>query len=135
MPITPEIETEIQEIEFVEQPSLTWWRDPDTQRIAGQADGLKAVQQAVETAFHVERFQWQIYTPYFGISWNGLLGKDPGYVGAELQRRVKDALSVDDRILGIENFSYTVNGEVLTAEMTVNTVFGAFAQTVEVVLE
>lgn len=135
MPITPELEIDIQTVEFVEQPSLTWWRDPTTNRISGKADGLKAVKQAVEVIFNVERFQWQIYTPYFGISWNGLLGQNPGYVGAELQRRVKDALSVDSRILGIRDFTFTVTGEVLTAEFTVNTVYGAFAQSLEVVLE
>lgn len=135
MPTTPELEMRIEQVEFVEQPSLTWWKDPDSKRIIGQADGLKAVQQAVEVIFNVERFHWQIYTPYFGISWDGLIGEDPGYVGAELQRRITDALSVDGRILGIQDFSYSFSGEALTAEMTVNTVFGSFAQTMEVVLE
>ncbi len=135
MPITPEMETNIQDIEFADQPSFTWWKDSDTNSIHGTADGLKAIKQAVEVIFNVERFQWQIYTPYFGISWNGLLGQNPGYVGAELQRRVKDALSVDSRILGIRDFTFTVTGEVLTAEFTVNTVYGAFAQSLEVVLE
>ncbi len=135
MPITPELDTELEQVEFVEQPSLTWWKDPEAKRIIGQAEGLKAVQQAVEVIFNVERFQWQIYTPYFGISWKGLIGEDPGYVGAELQRRIKDALSVDSRILGIQDFTYSFAGDALTAEMTVNTVFGSFAQTMEVVLE
>lgn len=135
MATTPELEIDLQNIEFVEQPSLTWWRDPNTNRITGKAEGLKAVRQTVEVIFHVERFQWQIYTPYFGISWHGLLGQDPGYVRAELQRRVKDALSVDSRILGVQDFTTAVNGEVLTAEFTVNTVYGALAQTLEVVLE
>lgn len=135
MPITPEMETDISDIEFTDQPSYTWWKDPDTKRIHGTADGLNAVKQTVDTILNVKRFQWQIYTPYFGISWDGLIGNDPGYVGAELQRRIKDALSVDSRILGIEDFSFSASGEILTAEMVIRTVFGNLAYTTEVTLE
>ena len=41
---------------------------------------------------------------------------------------------MDERILGIDNFSYTVKGDMLTASMTVRTVFGDTNQTVEVTL-
>lgn len=117
---------------FQEQPSLTFWADPETHRIQGTADGLKAVAQSVETALNVERFQWQIYSPYFGVTWKGLVGNDPGYVASELQRRIRDALSVDRRVLGIQDFSYTADDGALTALFTVQTVFGDFRQTVEV---
>lgn len=132
MPITPETNLNLEEVQFVEQPSFTWHKDPNTKRISGNADGLRAIQQTVEAIFNIERFQWQIYTPYTGISWNGLIGEDPGYVASELQRRVKEALSVDERVLGIENFKCSMLGETLTAEMTVNTVFGSFSQILEV---
>mgnify|MGYP000538551263 CR=1 FL=1 len=29
---------------------------------------------------NVERFRWQIYRPYSGMEWSGLIGQDPGYV-------------------------------------------------------
>ena len=119
-------------VRFQEQPDLTFWADPDTDRIQGMADGLKAVAQAVEIMLSVERFRWQIYGPYFGVSWEHLLGQDPGYVASELQRRIRDALSIDRRVLGIDNFSYTVSGRTLTAELTVRTVYGAIRKTLEV---
>ena len=53
---------------------------------------------------------WQIYGPDFGMQWQGLIGKDPGYVASELQRRVLDAFSVDSRINGISEFSHSVEG-------------------------
>lgn len=117
---------------FQEQPDLTFWADPDTNRIQGTADGLKAVAQAVEIMLSVDRFRWQIYGPYFGVNWDHLIGQDPGYVASELQRRIRDALSIDRRVLGIENFSYTVSGHTMIAQFTVRTVYGDIQKTLEV---
>lgn len=121
-----------QGVTFEEQPSLTWYVDPVSRQIKGTTDGLKAVAQAVEIILNVERFYWQIYTPNFGMQWRGLIGEDPGYVAAELQRRILDAFSVDKRITGIQDFKYSVEGDTMTVSMTVTTVYGNTAQTVEV---
>ena len=110
---TPETEFDLNHFEILDQPSLTFLKDPDSMRLTGTTEGLQAVKQSVEAMLNIERFQWQIYTPYYGISWDGLIGEDPGYVASELQRRVKDALSVDSRILGVSDFSYTYDGENL----------------------
>ena len=82
----------------------------------------------------VERFRWQIYKPFFGMQWEGLLGQNPGYVAAELQRRIREAVAIDDRVTGISGFSYTLSGDTMTAQVTVNTVYGPLNQTVEVTL-
>lgn len=117
---------------FREQPDLTFWADPETNRLQGTADGLKAVDQAVDIMLSVERFRWQIYGPYFGSNWDDLIGQDPGYVASELQRRIRDALSIDRRVRGLQNFSYTVDGTTMTAEFTVRTVYGDIPKTLEV---
>ncbi len=70
----------------------------------------------------MERFRWQIYRPYSGIQWDGLIGQDPGYVASELRRRVTEALTMDDRVQGISDFSCAVRGEALSASVTVLTV-------------
>lgn len=135
MPTLPEGNgINIQDVEFQSQPDLTWWRDPDTNRIAGTAEGHKAVAQAVEVMLLVERFRWQIYKPFFGMEWEGLLGQNPGYVASQLQRRIREAVTIDDRVTGISGFSYTVSGDTMTAQVTVNTVYGPLNQTVEVTL-
>ena len=117
------------------QPSLTWRINKDTQRIEGTCDGYDAVRQAVEIILNIERFRWQIYRPYSGMEWDGLIGQDPGYVGAELQRRVINALTVDDRVTGISDYDYTVDGSSLSAVFTVNTVYGSISESVEVPLQ
>lgn len=119
-------------VEFIQQPSKTWYINQETGRIQGEIDGLAAVTQAVDVLLNVERFRWQIYRTYSGVQWEGLIGQDPGYVASELQRRITQALTMDDRVRGISNFSYSTNGNTLTASFTVNTVYGATQTTVEV---
>lgn len=112
------------------QPSRTWRIIGD--RINNETDGLEAVQQAVEIILNVERFRWQIYQPWSGMQWRGLIGQDPGYVTAELQRRLKEALSMDDRVKGISDFQYTIDGSELTCSFTANTVYGDVVAGMEV---
>ena len=119
---------------FQDRPSLTWIADPETHRLRARGDNCEAVRQAVEIIVNVERFRWQIYTPNFGVELDGLLGRDPGYAASELQRRLADAFLPDSRLLGISSFSYTFNSGILTAAVTVDTVFGPVDTTVEVTL-
>ena len=119
-------------VNFESQPSLSWNINKDTNRIEGTVDGLQAVRQAAEIILNVERYRWQIYRPYSGMEWAGLIGQDPGYVGAELQRRLVDALTVDDRITGISNYEYTTDGQKLRATFQVDTVYGSYEAEQEV---
>ena len=135
MPTLPESNINLNNgVEFQRQPTLTYYVDPVSRRISGMCEGYKAVKQTVEIILNIERFRWQIYSPYFGMQWEGLIGESPGFVASELQRRMIDAFSVDDRITGISDFSYTVSGDTMTASLTVNTVYGGVQQTMEVSL-
>ena len=121
-------------VTFEQQPSRTWYIDTDTNRIRGEVTGYEAVKQAATIILNVERFRWQSYSPNSGMQWDGLIGQDPGYVASEMQRRMLDALRMDDRVRGISNFSYTLSndGDTMTASVTVNTVYGEVQTTVEV---
>ena len=120
------------DVTFRNQPGLTYYADPVSHRISGKVDGLTAVRQTIEVILNVERFRWQIYTPNFGMRWDGLIGQQPGYVSVELQRRLKDAFSVDSRIRGISGFKHSVSGDKMTVSFTVNTVFGEIEEQMEV---
>lgn len=124
MSALPTSTIDLNNVQVQQQPSLTWYIDKTTNRIQGTADGLRAVQQAVDIILNVERFRWQIYQPYSGMQWEGLIGQNPGYVTSELQRRIRAALLMDDRVRGISNFSCSVSGNTITASFTVNTVYG-----------
>ena len=125
-------EGNLQDVRVRQEPDLTWSIDKETNRIAGEVTGLAAVRQAVEIILNVERFRWQIYRPYSGMQWAGLVGQDPGYVASELQRRMGEALRMDDRVRGISDFTYSVEGDTLTASVTVDTVYGETQASVEV---
>lgn len=111
-------------LRYQDQPSLTWKIDKESNRITGTCDGWDAVRQAVEIILYVERFRWQIYTPYSGMQWDGLLGENPGYVIVELQRRIREALMMDNRVTGISDFGYYQDEETLNVSFTVDTVYG-----------
>lgn len=119
-------------VTFENQLSLSWFINKETNRIEGTVDGLQAVRQAAEIILNVERYRWQIYRPYSGMEWAGLIGQDSGYVGAELQRRLVDALTVDDRITGVSDYKYTVDGQKLRATFRVDTVYGSYNSEQEV---
>ena len=99
-------------VSFVSQPSRTWYINKETNRIQGECDGWYSVRQAVEVILNVERFRWQIYSPYSGKQWDGLSGQDRG----------------------ISGFTYAVEGDMLRASLTVSTVYGEMQTSVEVTL-
>lgn len=114
------------------QPSLTWYCDQAAGRIQGTIDNYDAVFQAVEIIMNTERYYWQIYKPSSGITLNDLIGQNPGYVAALLQRRCREALKMDDRVIDIDSFAYTFSGGNMTATFRVRTVYGNINQSVEV---
>ena len=87
-----------------------------------EQDAFISDEQLKEIILNVERFRWQIYRPYSGMQWRGLIGQDPGYVTAELQRRLREALTMDDRVKGISQFDYILDGDALACSVTVDTV-------------
>lgn len=119
-------------VEYVSQPSKTWRIDPVTHRLSGTCEGYDAVRQAVNIILNVERYRWQIFQSSSGMEWEGLLGQDAGFVAAELQRRATEALMMDDRVTGIENFDYNVRGQTLSASFTVITIYGGVEAGMEV---
>lgn len=122
-------------VSYQEQTTRTFYVDRATKRVAGMCDGLEAMKQAVDSIVHVERFYWQIYSANFGMQWRGLIGRNPRYLAAVVQQRLQDAFSVDGRIQGISDFSYTVEGDKMTVSFVVRTVFGTTAHTADILLE
>lgn len=119
-------------VEYVSPPSKTWFIDPVSHRLVGTCEGYEAVRQAVNIILNVERYRWQIFQPSSGMEWEGLLGQDAGFVAAELQRRVTEALTMDDRVTGIEDFTYSIQEQSLAASFTVTTIYGGVKASTEV---
>jgi len=97
--------------------------------------GIAAAKQAVYKILKTQRFRFPVYSSDYGIETEDLHGCDPQYACIELERRIKDALSVlvsDGRIVGISKFNFGVKkspfgaGSELFATFTVETNGGAF---------
>lgn len=107
------------------QPTHTHRMRRADETIAGRADGLPAMEQAVYKALLTERFQYLIYSADYGIETLDLYGQPISYVCPELERRITEALMCDERITDVTDFVFeTPRHGVLHVLFTVHTVFG-----------
>lgn len=114
-----------EELEVEDDPSLTYAMNMNTKRIQGTVDDLDAVIQTIYKILNTERYEYEIYSWDFGIELVDLYGKDITYVVPELQRRIEDALSTDERIVACGNFNFeNVEKGILHVTFTVSTIYG-----------
>lgn len=101
-------------------------------RINGLLDDLDAVEQAVYLILGTERYKFPIYSWDYGIELADLFGKPMPFVMAELPERIKEALTVDERISNVTDFEFTQNGKKLEVSFTVVTDAGNLETALEV---
>lgn len=114
---------DLTEVEVTEQSSETFIAGED--QIAGMAGGLEAMRQTVQNILQTPRYEFQIYSINYGVDFDDLIGADPDYIRATLPVRVRDALSVDDRILSVGDFTFEFNGDHALVTCNVVTVYGS----------
>ena len=115
-------------------PNQTYRMQIDDDRISGIITGnLEAVEQAVYKILNTERYQYLIYSWNYGVELADLFGKPIPFVLPEIPRRIKEALTQDDRITDVTNFdlNYDKSGSIL-AKFTVVTVYGNLQEQKEV---
>lgn len=88
-------------------------------RIEGFIDGMDAVLQSAELILSTERFRYPIFSGDYGAELEGLVGKRKSYVEGDIRRRIEEALSEDDRIRGIKNFSMSFERECILLKFTI----------------
>lgn len=125
------MDDEILDEELIEIPSKTY--KVSNGRIAGYVNELDAIRQAIEKMLTTERFAWNIYSEDYGSDVNDLIGEDFDLINSELERLITEALSADDRIVSIEDFTInqTSSNSVL-ATFRVITIFGSLDMEQEV---
>ena len=131
MDILPE-DIELEDVEMEDLPTNTFLVDAESEQISGMNNGIEAMRQAVEIMLTTKRFNHQIYTENFGIELDDLIGEDPDYIESVLPDRVREAFSIDERILGEQNFTFTTVGSSMLITFEVVTVFGTFSTEVEI---
>lgn len=114
-----------QDFEFEEQPTYTYKMNLDTGTIRGYTDGLDAMRQAIFKILQTERYQYVMYSWNYGVETLDLYGEPVSYVCPELERRITEALTWDERIKSVNNFEFDVIGKgAIHASFVAHTVFG-----------
>lgn len=111
-----------QDFEVAERPSRTYRLNADA--VTGRVDQLEAVKQAVYCILNIERYDWLIYSWNYGVELKDLFGKPIGLVKSKIKKRIKEALMQDDRIQGVDAFSFAANGRRLSVRFTVHSIYG-----------
>jgi phage baseplate assembly protein W len=101
-------------------------------RIIGYVDGLEAIAQAVYLILSTERYQHIIYSWDYGVELMDLIGKPMPYVMSELPRRIKEALTQDNRISDVVDFEFERTGKKLHTKFTVVSNVGNLSTELEV---
>lgn len=114
------------DFEVVSQPSRTYKMNINEETVAKYTDDLEAIKQAVYKILNTERYQHVIYSWNYGIELQDLFGMPLPYVYPELKRRITEALTWDDRITDVTDFSFSHKRGEVSATFTVHTVAGDF---------
>lgn len=114
-----------QDFEITEQPTHTYKMNLESNLIRGYTDGQEAMKQAIYKILNTERYQYVMYSWNYGIELLDLYGEPVSYACPELERRITEALTWDDRIQSVDNFEFNISkkGEILVT-FTAHTVFG-----------
>ena len=110
-----------------QRPSRTYRADFAAGRIDGFTDGREAMEQAIYQILHTERFAWPIYSWNYGAELGRLTGRSVRVAQGELPRLLREALTQDARIEGIEDFSLEFSVDEVICQFTVVSAEGSFA--------
>lgn len=92
--------------------------------ISGKTDGLDAMIQAIYKILNTERYENPIYSWNYGVEFADLYGEDSSWVCPELKRRIREALTQDERIQDVDSFDFTIEHNVIHVKFTVHTIYG-----------
>ena len=131
----PEQDIDLTNLEVETRPSLTYRLDFERKRIGGMVDNEEAIMQLVMKILYTERYAYVIYSSDYGVELERLIGQEYDYIVSDLERTIKEALLVDDRILDIEEFEMEQTGlDTMNASFKVISILGELDFETEVII-
>ena len=107
------------------QPGKNYRMLLESNRVVGTCDGKEAMKQVIYKILMTERYRYVIYSWNYGVELEDLFGMPAGYVCPELERRIAEALTQDDRISDVKDFSFDTSRKgVVSATFTAVTDVG-----------
>ena len=111
-------------VEESRMPSMTYGIREEKLEVRGNIDGLDAVKQAIYKILMTERYQYLIYDFQYGVEFGDLFGKPVSFVIPVVEKRIREALLADDRILAVTDFTFHTEREALVVGFHAETEFG-----------
>ena len=108
--------------------------DEGVDYIKGKVDDLDSVKQAIYLILNTERYNYNIYSWNYGVELVDLIGQPLPYVTVILPKRIEDALLQDDRIKGVQDFTFKRDKNKLYTTFTVVTTLGDIPSELEVII-
>ncbi len=134
--MTPQItETAGNEVYSYRQPNLTYRLGEKT--VAGKIDKLESIKQAVFHILSTERYSTPIYDENYGIELAQYIGQDLGFIVANIENTLREALCQDDRITDVQVTNVEKSSQQSNAclvEFTVFTIYGNYNDSLNVSL-
>lgn len=114
-----------EDFEYEDEPTRTYKMNLEGGFIRGYTDGQEAMKQAIYKVLNTERYQYIMYSWDYGIELLDLYGMPASYVCPELERRIEEALTMDDRIESVDNFEFDLSKKgVVHVSFIAHTIFG-----------
>ena len=99
----------------------------DDNTIVGKVKGLEHLKQTIFWILNTERYQYIIYDWNIGIETNDLYGMPYDFVCSELESRIIDALSIDERIEEVYDFTFeSTKRDSILCQFRVKSIYGEF---------
>ena len=95
--------------------------DFNQNRLSGMLSGKDFILQSAAAILSTERFCYAIYSDNYGNELLTKLQQGEEISKEQAKRFVEEALSVDQRILSVENFSFSHQGDSVSLSMTLST--------------
>lgn len=113
------------DLELKRQPSRTYKINLEGDTTRGFTDELDAMKQVVFKILNTERYVYPMYSWNYGIETMDLYGEPVSWVCPELERRIAEALTWDDRINSVTDFDFDLSQKgVVHVYFVVHTIFG-----------
>ena len=124
--MTPQGGTDLKRIAGLrKQPGKNYRMLLESNRVVGTCDGKEAMKQVIYKILMTERYRYVIYSWNYGVELEDLFGMPVSYVCPELERRIAEALTQDDRISDVKDFSFDTSRKgVVSATFTAVTDVG-----------
>lgn len=95
-------------------------------------EGLDAVKVRCFLALNIHKGRYFIYKD-FGNNLKSLIGKDLAYVNKNIQFLLEESLIDGVYVTGINDITTTQEGDKVTVEFSINSIYGTYSETKEVI--